>query len=168
MGKEPGVDVILAGGPDDKEAIEQIRAQLKPDSKVISTYGHTRNLRELVGLIDICDLMVCVDSAPMHLAVALGKPVVALFGPTNEAVLLPAGDDRFVALRKETLAETSVAGRRMASPQQGRTRKNKPPMLRLHASAGEFSLPWRASRSASRRNCRPVCFGSIEASWTPR
>lgn len=103
LGKEPGVDVILAGGPDDKEAIEQIRAQLKPDSKVISTYGHTRNLRELVGLIDICDLMVCVDSAPMHLAVALGKPVVALFGPTNEAVLLPAGDERFVALRKETL-----------------------------------------------------------------
>lgn len=101
LGKEPGVDVILAGGPDDKEAIEQIRAQLQPDSKVISTYGHTRNLRELVGLIDICDLMVCVDSAPMHLAVALGKPVVALFGPTNEAVLLPSGDERFVALRKE-------------------------------------------------------------------
>lgn len=111
LGKEPGVDVILAGGPDDKEAIEQIRAQLKPDSKVISTYGHTRNLRELVGLIDICDLMVCVDSAPMHLAVALGKPVVALFGPTNEAVLLPAGDERFVALRKEEANAAVTASR---------------------------------------------------------
>ena len=107
LGKEPGVDVILAGGPDDKEAIEQIRALLKPDSQVISTYGHTRNLRELVGLIDICDLIVCVDSAPMHLAVALGKPVVALFGPTNEAILLPSGVDKFVALRKETLRQAT-------------------------------------------------------------
>ncbi|MCC7528143.1 MAG: glycosyltransferase family 9 protein, partial [Candidatus Melainabacteria bacterium] len=34
LSKEAGIDVILAGGPDDKEAIEQIQAQLKPDSKV--------------------------------------------------------------------------------------------------------------------------------------
>jgi len=108
VGKEPSIDVILAGGPDDKEAIEQIRAQLKPGSNVISTYGHTRNLRELVALIDICDIMVCVDSAPMHLAVALNKPVVALFGPTNEATLLPSGISRFVALRKETLARAEA------------------------------------------------------------
>ncbi len=114
--KEPGVDVILAGGPDDKEAIEQINAKLKPGSKVISTYGHTRNLKELVGLIDICDLMICVDSAPMHLAVALNKPLVALFGPTNEAVLMPSGVDHFVVLRNETLgrANPDAASAQMA------------------------------------------------------
>lgn len=106
--KEPGVDVILAGGPDDKEAIEQINAKLKPGSKVISTYGHTRNLKELVGLIDICDLIVCVDSAPMHLAVALNKPLVALFGPTNEAVLMPPNVEHFVVLRKETLGREKL------------------------------------------------------------
>lgn len=106
--KEPGVDVILAGGPDDKEAIEQINAKLKPGSKVISTYGHTRNLKELVGLIDICDLIICVDSAPMHLAVALNKPLVALFGPTNEAVLMPPNVEHFVVLRKETLGREKL------------------------------------------------------------
>lgn len=104
MAKEPNVDVILAGGPDDKEAIEQINALLKPESNVVSTYGYTRNLKELVGLLDVCDVIVCVDSAPMHLAVALNKPVVALFGPTDEAKLLPAGIPHFVALRKENLS----------------------------------------------------------------
>ena len=102
--KEPDVDVILAGGPDDKEAIEQINAQLKPGSRAISTYGQTRSLKDLVGLIDICDLTVCVDSAPMHLAIALDKPTVALFGPTNEAVLVPPGVEHFVVLRKEKLS----------------------------------------------------------------
>ncbi len=121
LSKEAGIDVILAGGPDDKEAIEQIQAQLKSDSKVISTYGHTRNLRELVALIDICDLMVCVDSAPMHLAVALGKPVVALFGPTNEAILLPSGDDRFVALRKETLGASENRATHGVAPTEAET-----------------------------------------------
>jgi ADP-heptose:LPS heptosyltransferase len=102
--KEPDVDVILAGGPDDKEAIGQIIAQLKPDSRAISTYGQTRSLKDLVGLIDICDLTVCVDSAPMHLAIALDKPTVALFGPTNEAVLVPPAVEHFVVLRKEKLS----------------------------------------------------------------
>jgi ADP-heptose:LPS heptosyltransferase len=102
--KEPDVDVILAGGPDDKEAIGQIIAQLKPDSRAISTYGETRSLKDLVGLIDICDLTVCVDSAPMHLAIALDKPTVALFGPTNEAVLVPPAVEHFVVLRKEKLS----------------------------------------------------------------
>ena len=33
--------------------------------------------------------MVCVDSAPMHMAIALNTPVVAIFGPTNEKILVP-------------------------------------------------------------------------------
>lgn len=101
-------DVILAGGPDDEEAIKQIQSLLKPDANVICTFGHTRNLKELVALIDICDVIVCVDSAPMHLAIALNKPTVALFGPTNEAVLMPAGVEHFVALRKETSSTSAL------------------------------------------------------------
>lgn len=115
--KEPDLDVILAGGPDDKEAIEQISAQLKPYSRAISTYGQTRSLKDLVGLIDICDLTVCVDSAPMHLAIALDKPTVALFGPTNEAVLVPPAVEHFVVLRKEKLSangENAISGSQTA------------------------------------------------------
>lgn len=41
-------------------------------------------LEELGALIGEARLSVCVDSAPMHLAAAVGTPVVALFGPSNE------------------------------------------------------------------------------------
>ncbi|WP_284155402.1 putative lipopolysaccharide heptosyltransferase III [Sulfuricystis multivorans] len=41
-------------------------------------------LEELGALIEVARLSVCVDSAPMHLAAAVGTPVVALFGPSNE------------------------------------------------------------------------------------
>jgi heptosyltransferase-3 len=41
------------------------------------------SLKELGALIDSARLFVGVDSAPMHIAAAVGTPVVALFGPTG-------------------------------------------------------------------------------------
>jgi ADP-heptose:LPS heptosyltransferase len=46
----------------------------------------------------LSDLVVCVDSAPMHIAVALPKNLVALFGPTDPKRLLPQ-DERFLSIR---------------------------------------------------------------------
>jgi len=40
----------------------------------------TRRLTELIGALAACDLVVCPDGGAMHLAAALGKPIVALFG----------------------------------------------------------------------------------------
>jgi len=90
------VRVILAGGPDDREIVKEIEAAAGP--ALISAGAWTRNLSDLAALIHLADLIVCVDSAPMHLAVGLGKHLVALFGPTDAAKLLPE-DERFLALR---------------------------------------------------------------------
>jgi len=46
-------------------------------------------------------LMLCTDSAPMHLAVAVGTYTIALFGPTEPQKLLP-GSDRFLAIKSPT------------------------------------------------------------------
>jgi len=91
------VTTIVSGGPDDKETVSEILTLCKP-GQVINAYGHTRSLADLAALIQLTDVLVCVDSAPMHLGVALGKPLVALFGPTDEKKLLPE-DQRFRALR---------------------------------------------------------------------
>lgn len=44
---------------------------------------------ELVALIAICDLMVSIDSGPVHVAGAVGTPVIGLFGPLNPILILP-------------------------------------------------------------------------------
>jgi ADP-heptose:LPS heptosyltransferase len=86
--------VILAGGPDDKEVIADLEAKLdaspqKRPKNFQSLAGKTRGLSDLAALLELADLVVCVDSAPMHLAVGLNKKIVALFGPTEPEKLIP-------------------------------------------------------------------------------
>lgn len=102
--QSPNIEIILAGGPDDEEIIEEIGSKVKPSANLISAVGHTKSLADLAALIDISSILVCVDSAPMHLAVALNKPLVALFGPTDEAKLLPPSP-LFKALRDKPISE---------------------------------------------------------------
>ncbi len=51
-------------------------------SGVINLAGKT-SLPELLYAINMCDIFITNDSGPMHIAAALGKNVVAIFGPTN-------------------------------------------------------------------------------------
>lgn len=71
---------VLLGGPDERPRAERILAGCQ--GPVIDLVGRT-SLRELVGLLERATLVICLDSGPMHLAAALNRPVVALFGPTN-------------------------------------------------------------------------------------
>lgn len=82
--------VFLVGGPDDAEIISGIEGQLgAPLANFTNLYGQTQNLAELAALIQQADVLVSVDSSPLHLAVALNKPVVVMFGPTDEGKLMP-------------------------------------------------------------------------------
>lgn len=96
--------VVLCGGPDDREAIAEIEAIVEQSGRAPASgrfqnaYGRTRCLADLAALIQLASVVVAVDSAPMHMAVALDRPLVALFGPTDEKKLLPACR-RFIALR---------------------------------------------------------------------
>jgi ADP-heptose:LPS heptosyltransferase len=47
------------------------------------------NGEELVALIAICDLVISIDSGPVHVAPAVGTPVLGLFGPLAPALVLP-------------------------------------------------------------------------------
>lgn len=98
------VEIIIAGGPDDEETIAALMPKLATGNGLASAIGHTKSLADLGALISFCDLIVCVDSAPMHLAVAIGTPVVAMFGPTDESLLLPPLS-KFKAVRDVPLSE---------------------------------------------------------------
>jgi len=51
----------------------------------------TLQLAQLIGVLAACDLVVCADGGAMHLAAALGKPIVALFGDAPAARWRPWG-----------------------------------------------------------------------------
>jgi heptosyltransferase-2 len=70
---------VIVGGPDDVPLAEAIVAAA--GAKVVSAAG-ALSLRESAALIGRASVLVTNDSAPLHLATAVGTPVVALFGPT--------------------------------------------------------------------------------------
>jgi len=80
LGRECQARVVLVGGPDDLEASATMLAESR--WPVLDLAGQT-TLGQLAALLSACDLFIGGDSGVMHLAVAAGTPVVALFGPTN-------------------------------------------------------------------------------------
>lgn len=49
----------------------------------------TSDVGQMMSLIEGCRLMICNDSAPLHMAVGFDRPVIALFGPTDPALVGP-------------------------------------------------------------------------------
>jgi ADP-heptose:LPS heptosyltransferase len=60
------------------------------------------DIGKLAATIAAANLMLCTDSAPMHLAVAVGTYTIALFGPTEAKKLLPPDSDRVRGMQSPT------------------------------------------------------------------
>jgi heptosyltransferase-1 len=73
---------VLLGASADRPSADEVTAACGSD--VVDLVGRT-TLRQLAALIGVADRVVCHDSGPLHLAAALGKPTVAVFGPTDPA-----------------------------------------------------------------------------------
>ena len=91
LARERGVRAVLVGAGGDREAGRAIESTLSPGIGVVNLIGRT-DLRLLMGVIRACRAFVSNDSGAMHLAAALGVPVTAIFGPTNEKATAPLGD----------------------------------------------------------------------------
>lgn len=94
--RERGTRCVVLGGAGDRPASRAIESWLrehapKESSFVLDLTGET-TLGALVGLLSRAQLCVSNDSGGMHVAAALGRPVVAVFGPTDERVTKPLGD----------------------------------------------------------------------------
>jgi lipopolysaccharide heptosyltransferase II len=77
--KFPDARFAVLGGKDDAPLGEKI-FQAAPE-KVLNLCG-TTSLPEMIEWVRRCDLLITNDTGPMHVAAALNKPLVALFGPT--------------------------------------------------------------------------------------
>lgn len=88
---DTGKQVLLVGGPDDKECIDTITKLVAPE-KYENLYGTTKNLKDLAELISSAETFLCSDSAPLHIAVALGVKTFVIFGSTDDKKLIPQSE----------------------------------------------------------------------------
>lgn len=73
------IDLLLLGGPAERDLNRAIAAAVPG---ALDT-GVDNPLEEFFGVVDSCDAMITSDTLGMHVAIALGKRVVALFGSTS-------------------------------------------------------------------------------------
>lgn len=87
--KTHGVEIVFTGAKADSPVIEEIRALMTQSS--VNLAGKT-SLKMLAALFQKALCVVSTDTGPMHLAAAVGTPVVAIFGPTAPWRTGPFGD----------------------------------------------------------------------------
>jgi len=75
-----GLGVLLVGGPADEAFAQRVLAAGAGD--VVNSIGQT-SLRQVIAIMERAEVAIGPDSGPMHIAAAVGTPVVALFGATS-------------------------------------------------------------------------------------
>lgn len=91
--KELDYEVVFTGSPDDRKGID---ALLDTISVQAYNFAGLTTLGELTALYSKAELYIGGDTGPMHLAVAVDLPVVAIMGPTNPQIYGPYGDSNIV------------------------------------------------------------------------
>ena len=82
--------VVFTGSPNDRPQIEEAIAETPPVSAV--NLAGRLSLPEFFALAARSEVVVTGDSLPMHVASAFDRPLVSLFGPTNEFLVGPRND----------------------------------------------------------------------------
>ncbi|WP_099240799.1 glycosyltransferase family 9 protein [Synechococcus sp. BDU 130192] len=95
--KQPNLPIVLLQGPDDAPWVTELIA-LYPALKVT----RPEDIGKAAAMIAGANLMVCTDSAPMHLAAAVGTYTIALFGATHAEKLLPPQNDKLIGIQSPT------------------------------------------------------------------
>ena len=76
-----GMQVVLVGGKSERELAAQARVMALTKTKPRSELGS--GLRKLVSILDASSLVLSPDTGPLHMSVALDRPVISLMGYTN-------------------------------------------------------------------------------------
>ncbi|HZP61052.1 MAG TPA: glycosyltransferase family 9 protein [Opitutaceae bacterium] len=90
---ELAAQVVLVGGPGEAALIAEIRRRAQSH---LLALAEPLSLPRLAALIRLSATLLCHDSGPMHVAAAVGTPVVALFGSQNAVMWRPLGPRHLV------------------------------------------------------------------------
>lgn len=92
-------ELLFTGGPSDESRVQSIIREAGVSA--INAAGST-GLTELAAILSQVRVLVTADSGPIHLANALGTPVIGLFGPTRPEVTGPRGTGRSIIIQKDS------------------------------------------------------------------
>jgi ADP-heptose:LPS heptosyltransferase len=93
--RDRGVAIVLTGTPADRALVDVVRAGLPADRVLDLSNG--ADAATVAAVLERLDVFVTGDTGPMHLAHAVGTPIVAVFGPSDPARYAPRGPrDRVV------------------------------------------------------------------------
>ena len=82
-----GARILVVWGPGGARMAGEIRNLMRHPATLIPPC----NLKQLASILSRCGMLVTNDTGPMHIAAAVGTPVVAIFGPTNPLLQGPVG-----------------------------------------------------------------------------
>jgi len=91
LARDHGATIVLTGSADDKALVDEVALGLGT-ARIVRVDGQI-DLLTLAALLESLDLLISSDTGPMHLAAAVGTPVVALFGPSNPIRYGPQTND---------------------------------------------------------------------------
>jgi len=97
-----GALIVLLGSRGEEETRDRFRAALGAGVPLIDLIGRC-SVRQTAAVLHRCTLFIGNDSGPMHLAAAVGTPVVAVFGPTDPRKNAPWGDQAHHVVVREDL-----------------------------------------------------------------
>jgi heptosyltransferase-2 len=86
LAERTGADVVLVGAAEELEISEEVARHMRARPVVLT--GQT-DLALTAAVLQASDLLVTNDTGPAHVAAAVGRPVVVIFGPTNPATTRP-------------------------------------------------------------------------------
>ena len=90
-----GFKVFILWGQKEEDLLPVLEDQMRTTPIVSSSL----RVREMVALIERCDLFIAPDTGPMHISVAVGTPTVAIFLAPNHSLYGPRGEEHRIAYR---------------------------------------------------------------------
>jgi ADP-heptose:LPS heptosyltransferase len=90
--------LLICGNEEERKECFYIHEKIKENTFVVPECG----IRYLAALIEKCSIVIGNDSGPLHLAAAMNRPVLGIYGPTNPKLQGPFGDNNLTVVN-ETL-----------------------------------------------------------------
>jgi ADP-heptose:LPS heptosyltransferase len=90
--------IVFTGTEQERDLISSILARMQYRSAAI--VAPSLSLRQFAALIARCQLLICGDTAALHMAVALGTRTISVFGPTGAEQFSPC-NEKHITLQSE-------------------------------------------------------------------